>query len=197
MSNFQKLAGEKFGKSKMKRELFLIVLVFFVGGICVGVADAQANRQKETKPSEALKIAREGVGIEGITVGRSTADDVIKKFGKNYVKKTYGKYSYSLNYPNGLAFYYCQTDKKKEIFDIEIREPYRAKTSRGIILGKSTVEDVRKVYGKSLGQQAGDRREDLEYPGVNFFYRNIRGKKIITVIDIVEKGGIRQCREGK
>lgn len=189
----QKLpADAKRIKSKMKVQaisIFLMVILF------TGLAVAQTN--KSEKKAENYKIAREGVGIEGIMVGRSTVDEVIKKFGKNYVKKTYGKYSYSVNYPNGLAFYYCQTDKKKEIFNIEIRAPYRAKTSRGITLGKSTVEDVRKIYGKSFGQLYGESSEDLEYRGVNFFYQNIRGKKIITVIDIIEKNGIRQCKETK
>ncbi|HMS40462.1 MAG TPA: hypothetical protein PKE69_09565, partial [Pyrinomonadaceae bacterium] len=114
------------------------------------------------------------------------------------VKRTYGKYSFSISYPKlGMAFYYCQTDKSKEIFDIELRAPYKVKTSKGIILGKSTVADVKKIYGKSLGQAAGEKGEDLEYRGVSFYYGTVGGKKIITVIDIVESGGIRQCKEAK
>lgn len=163
----------------------LICSIFFIGSI-----EAQTKKPKAAKETENYKIAREGVGIEGITVGRSTAADVIKKFGKNYVKKTYGKYSFSINYPKiGLAFYYCQTDKKQEIFDIEIRAPYRAKTSKGIILSKSTLEDIYRIYGRS--------NDGLEYRGVNFFYAKVGGKNIVTVIDIVENGGIRQCKEAK
>jgi hypothetical protein len=169
-----------------------LLLCFFIG-----FTEAQ-SKKPTTKKTENYKTAREGVGVDGITVGRSTADEVIKKFGKNYVKKTYGKYSFSLNYSKlGMVFYYCQTDKKKEIFDIELRAPYKAKTSKGIILGKSTVEDVRKIYGKSRGQASGEKEEDLEYAGVSFFSQKIGGKKIITVIDIVEAGGIRQCKEAK
>ena len=174
-----------------------IISIFLIFCVFIGLAEAQSKKTTKPttkKPDETYKIAREGVGIEGITVGSSTADSVIKKFGKNYVNKTWGKYSFSLNYAKlGLVFYYCQTDKKKEIFDIEIRAPYKAKTSKGIILGKSTVEDIKKIYGKSIGQG----KEDLEYRGVSFFYQTIRGKKIITVIDIVEAGGIRQCKEAK
>lgn len=176
--------------------ILLICCVFF------SLVEAQ-NKKKPTKPTtkkptENYKIAREGAGIEGITVGSSTADSVIKKFGKNYVKQTHGKYSFAISYPKlGIVFYYCQTDKSKEIFDIELRSPYKAKTSKGIILGKSTVADVKKIYGKSLGQAAGEKGEDLEYRGVSFYYGTISGKKIITVIDIVEAGGIRQCKEAK
>ena len=180
----------------MKNKLFSIASIFLIACLFAEFSEAQRKKPTTKKPVENYKIAREGVGIEGITVGRTTADGVIKKLGKNYVKKTHGKYSFSINYSKlGLAFYYCQTDKSKEIFDIEIRAPYKAKTGKGIILGISTVEDIKKIYGKSLGQNRGEKSEDLEYQGVNFFYQVIRGKKIVTVIDIVENGGIRQCKE--
>lgn len=173
----------------MQKKYFPIVSAILV--ICLLVISSDAQRKNPTtKKTEQYKTAREGVGIEGIVVGKSTMADVIKKFGKNYVKKTYEKYSFSINYPKlGLAFYYCQTDKRKEIFDIEIRAPYKAKTSKGIILGKSTLDDIYKIYGRSA--------DGLEYKGVNFFYVNSRGKKIVTVIDIVENSGIRQCTENK
>ena len=92
-------------------------------------------------------------------------------------------------YPKlGLAFYMCQSDKRKQIFDIEMRAPFQAKTSKGITIGKSTLEDIYKIYGK---------RKDgtLQYPGVSFYYKNSRGKNLVTVIDIVENSGIRQCEE--
>lgn len=152
---------------------------------------SQSNRQKSSRQEDEneYKIAREGVGIEGIIVGKSTIDDVVKKFGKNYKWITHKKYSFQMAYPNGLSFYICQSDKKKQVFDIEIKPPYKAKTSRGIILGKSTVEDVYKLYGKS--------NSGLEYKGVHFYYTNKGGKKIITTIDIVERAGIRQCDKMK
>ncbi len=178
------------------RKIISILLICFV---FIGLTEAQ-NKKKPTtkKPTENYKTAREGSGIEGIMVGSSTADAVIKKFGKNYVKQTHGKYSFAISYPKlGMVFYYCQTDKSKEIFDIELRAPYKAKTSKGIILGKSTVADVKKIYGKSRGQASGEKGEDLEYGGVSFYYGTIGGKKVITVIDIVEAGGIRQCKEAK
>ena len=173
----------------MKKITFSLILIFLINSFSVISTDAQ--RKKPTvKKTETYKTAREGVGIDGVTVGISTMADVVKKFGKNYVKKSYGKYSNSLNYSKlGLAFYYCQADKSKEIFDIEIRAPYKAKTSKGVILGKSTLEEIYKIYGRS--------NDGLEYKGVSFFYANYKGKKTVTVIDIVENGGIRQCKENK
>jgi|GEM_PF-1873877 len=147
-------------------------------------SEKRATKSVPTQEDE-YKIAREGVGLEGIVVGKSTMNDVIEKFGKNYKWIVHKKYSYQMAYPNGLSFYICQSDKKKQVFDIEIKQPYKAKTHRGIILGKSTVEDVYRIYGKS--------NSGLEYKGVHFYYTNQGGKKIITTIDIVESKGIRQC----
>jgi hypothetical protein len=89
-------------------------------------------------------------------------------------------------YPNGVSFYICQQDKRRQIFDIEMRAPFEARTSRGITLGKSTLEDVYKIYGRN-------RDGGLQYRGVSFYYVKSRGKNIVTVIDIVENSGIRQC----
>lgn len=156
----------------------------------VTAAAAQGN-SRTVKPVEKpkVKVVKEGVGFDGIQVGVSTAADVIKKFGKNYRLVKHKKYSAQMVYPGGISFYYCQSDKKKEIFDIELRAPFRAKTSKGIVLSESTVEDVKKKYGRS--------NDGLEYRGVGFFYAKYRGRNVVTVIDIVENSGIRQCKEAK
>ena len=92
-------------------------------------------------------------------------------------------------YRLGVAFYICQSDPKKEIFVIEMKAPYKAKTSKGIIMGKSTLEDVEKKYGKL--------KSGLEYRGISFYYNKVEGKNVISEIDVTEKRGIRQCKVGK
>ncbi len=148
-----------------------------------------ATNAQGTKQTNKATVVKEGVGFNGIAVGRSTSADVAKKLGKDYKLKTYKKYSSQMIYPNGLSFYYCFADNRKVIFDIEIRAPFQAKTSKGVTLGKSTLEDIYKVYGKTA--------DGLQYRGVNFYYVNNKGKKTVTVIDIVENSGIRQCKESK
>jgi hypothetical protein len=169
-----------------------VALAVFVSGFLMfSIAGAQSTKQtnKQTsKQANNVKIVREGVGFDGIRVGKSTEADVIKKFGKDFKRKTYKKYSYQLIYPNGVSFYVCQQDQRKQIFDIEIRAPFEAKTARGITLGKSTLEDIYKIYGKN-------KDGGLQYRGVSFFYQKSRGKNVVTVIDIVESTGIRQCDE--
>ncbi len=148
-------------------------------------AKAQAKPTQPAKPG-GLKIIKEGVGIDGIVVGRSTSKDVIKKFGKVYRWEVNKKYSYQMTYDNaGVSFYFCQSDKTEEIFLIEIKSPYKGKTTKGIVLGRSTKEETEKIYGKP--------KDGFEYPGINFYYNRYGKRNLITEIDITEKTGLRQC----
>lgn len=182
----------------MKKLFFLMFLICLLTGSISAQArqKVSSNPQQQTKKKDNSKsqenqvVVREGKGMDGITIGRSTMDDVIKKFGKEYRWIVNKKYSYQMNYYRlGIAFYICQSDPKKEIFVIEMKSPYKVKTAKGIILGKSTVEDVEKTYGKL--------KKGLEYRGVSFYYNRISGKRIVTEIDITENTGIRQCKVGK
>lgn len=161
----------------MKRLVLTLASVIAVAGFSVA-----ANAQ--------VKTLKEGVGFDGVVVGQTTMDQIKKKFGKKPTVKKHKKYSTQLIYPGGISFYFCQADKKQQVFDIELRAPFQGKTSKGIVLSKSTLKDVQKVYGK---QKDGG----LQYKGVSFYYADNDGKKVITVIDIVERNGIRQCSEAK
>ena len=174
----------------MKKTLSILFFLTLISIISVN-AQNKTTKSKETKDTkETYNIVKEGKGMNDITVGKSTMNDVIKKFGKDYKWVVNKKYSYQMTYPkSNLSFYICQSDKKKEIFLIEIKRPYKAKTSRGIILGKSDVKDIQKYYGKS--------KSGLEYRGVSFYYNNVDGKEVVTEIDITENSGIRQCKTNK
>ena len=165
----------------MQKKFFLLI---FSGLFCFSsltILNAQ-NKTAAQKPG----VIREGVGIEGIVVGKSTMDDVIKKFGRDYKWLTNKKYSYQMTYAHlGLSFYICQADKRKEVFVIEIKAPYRAKTGRGVLLGQSTVEEIEKIYGKL--------KSGLEYRGISFYYKRVGKKRIVSTIDVTENTGIRQC----
>lgn len=142
-----------------------------------------------TVPS-GIRPIKDGVGVEGIVVGRSTSADVVKRFGNVYKWEVNKRYSYQMTYPTlGLSFYFCQTDKTEEIFLIEIKSPYKGKTLKGITLGKSTKEDTIKAYGQPS--------DGFEYPGIHFYYNRYGNRNLITEIDIVERSGLRQCTERK
>lgn len=169
-----------------------LIIPIMIATLMLGFAPASIAQSSKTpkKPASKFKVLKEGVGFDGVSVGRSTSDDVVKKFGKGYNLVKHKKYSAQMVYPGGISFYYCQSDRRKTIFDIELRAPFQARTGKGIVLSKSTLEDVYKIYGKSA--------DGLEYRGVSFFYQKQRsGKKVVTVIDIVENSGIRQCAEAK
>ncbi len=159
----------------MKLGFLVLALVLFVG---------LPNTFAQKKFSK-FKIAKAGVGIDGLRVGKSTRADVVRKYGRNFTTKKYGKYSAQMRYRNGMSFYYCQKDRKQEIFDIELRSPAKVKTSKGIVLSKSTIGELRKHYGKPI--------KGLQFRGIEFYYNSFRGRKVITVIDIVEKNGMRLC----
>ncbi len=165
-------------KGKMRR-IYLALIITLLAGLSI---PAEAQRRSS------FKVAKAGVGVDGIRVGRSTRADVIRKYGRGFKTVKHGKYSAQMKYRNGMSFYYCQKDRKQEIFDIELRSPAKVKTAKGIVLGKSTVGQLRRKYGKPLN-------DGLQFRGIEFYYTTYRGKKVITVIDIVEKSGMRQCKE--
>ncbi len=147
---------------------------------------SQSAKSKAVKADKSLKVIKEGVGVDGIKVGQSTSNDVIKKYGKAYRWEVNKKYSYQMTYPGtGLSFYFCQSDKKEQIFLIEIKSPFKGKTSRGITLGRSTKEETEKLYGKPI--------EGFQYKGIHFYYNRYGQRNLITEIDIIENSGLRQC----
>ena len=166
----------------MKKRFFLLLGAMILLGISINAQNKQTT--------ETYNIVREGRGIEGIAVGKSTMNDVVKKIGKGYRWQINKKYSYQMTYDRkGVSFYMCQSDKHKEIFLIEIKSPYKAKTSKGVILGKSTKEETEKIFGKP--------RDGFEYHGVSFYYNKFGDRKLISEIDVVESKGIRQCKVDK
>ena len=161
-----------------KITFFLSVLLLMFG------LTTYAEAQKPAKRNF-VKIATAGVGYDGLRIGKSTRADVIRKYGRNFVTKKHGRYSAQMIYRGGVSFYYCQKDKLQQIFDIELRSPALVKTRKGIVLGTSTVSEAKRKYGKPI--------TGLQFRGIEFYYATYRGRKVISVIDIVEKKGMRDC----
>lgn len=115
----------------------------------------------------------DGRSMAGITLGQSTASDIRARFGvPDSVQKNDFWYSYQMIYSKiGLSFWFLQpyvdpavppgnsgekgTDLRESIFRISIIPPYRLRTTTGIILNKSTMQDVRNAYGE-LNWEASD-----------------------------------------
>ena len=172
------------------KKLILLLTIILAAAV---YSSAQLIKPVAVKPAavkpaaaKSAMVIKEGVGVDGIVVGKSTSADVIKKYGKVYKWEVNKKYSYQMTYlDRGLSFYFCQNDKKEQIFLIEIKSPFKGKTSRGVTLAKSTKEETEKIYGPP--------KDGFEYPGINFYYNRYGKRNLITEIDIVEKSGLRQC----
>ena len=144
-------------KLRISVERVVVLLVLLV---CFQVAAISLNTQKES-PAGPIK---DGVGVGEILIGVSTAADVEARHGTKYILKNMNDYSYRMDYTDSeVAFYYCHQDPKKKIFLVEVHDGL---TSRGIIIGKSTVKDVVAIYGEKSG--GSDRI--LEYPGIQFYF---------------------------
>lgn len=170
--------------------------------LCVGLSVACA--MLSSRPAAGRRAGREliseGLGVRGVHLWRSTADDVIAAYGKEFELIEHGHHSYEMKYAaRGLAFYYCHADWRKRIFAIECTQPFDGFTAKGIVLGENTLRDVVRAYGQPEGQEGArttvaDETWWYEYPGVQFHVEHggsgdwpvsrLLGRKIIA-IDVV------------
>lgn len=108
---------------------------------------------------------KDGIGLGEILIGVSNAADVEARYGMKYKLINKNDYSYRMDYADlGLAFYYCLKDEKKRIFLVEL---HQGVSSKGIIIGQSTLRDVFRLYGE---QSIGEDQSDIhEYKGIQFY----------------------------
>lgn len=107
---------------------------------------------------------KDGIGVGEILIGVSNAADVEARYGSKYELINKNDYSYRMDYGDlGLAFYYCHKDEKKRIFLVEL---HHGVSSKGIIIGQSTLRDVHRLYGQ---ETSGDQVDIREYEGIQFY----------------------------
>jgi hypothetical protein len=146
----------KSDKEKLARlpGLFAALLILF---ICLQVPSPAVSQTQ----SGSIK---DGVGAGEILIGVSSASDVEARYGMKYELINKKEYSYRMEYADlGLAFYYCYKDAKKRIFLVEL---HHGVTSKGIIVGESTLKDVLTFYG----EQSGGDADIYEYKGIQFYF---------------------------
>ncbi|HVG29506.1 MAG TPA: hypothetical protein VM864_07285 [Pyrinomonadaceae bacterium] len=157
---------------------------------------------------EGRELISEGLGLRGVYVGRSTADDVAATYGKDFELVEQGAQSSEMRYAAlGLSFFYCRADERKRIYEIECRAPFRGFTARGVILGESSARDVLKAYGQAepTATTTGDAggASAYAYPGVRFRVEDRqpgrgeplnkllgrKGSKVVAIDVVTLKGG--------
>src|SRR4051812_12408281 len=111
--------------------------------------------------------AAEGIGIDGVAVGYSTMETVAARYGKEFRLVEHGTYSYEMDYADlGFSFWYRHEDPQKKIFCITLKPPCQCFTARGILVGKSTIQDVFNAYGESKFSANTARNSwSVQYPG--------------------------------
>lgn len=113
-----------------------------------------------------------GVGIAGVTVGKSSLTDVVAFYGEDYKLIVHKKYSYEARYPNGLAFWFCRDDRARTIFSLRVSSPYLGITDKGVAVGESTLADVFRLYGEAEPLTTSDNKTwFFEYVGIQFHVR--------------------------
>jgi hypothetical protein len=184
----------------LSRRVFVCLsAVGLIAACCSWRASAVADDR------EGRELISEGLGVRGVYVGRSTADDVAEVYGKDFELIEHGVNSFEMRYAAlDLSFYYCRADERKRVFDIECRAPFRGFTARGVVLGESSARDVLKAYGQAEpSADATGGTWVYEYPGIRFHVENrqpgraeplnkLLGKKSskVVAIDVVTlKGG--------
>lgn len=92
-------------------------------------------------------LVEDGVGFGGARLDMKRAE-LDEKLGAPAHVVQHERYSIELDYPNGVHAYTCFGDSDAKIFYLEATAPLRVATTRGIMLGKSTMRDVFRAYGK-------------------------------------------------
>lgn len=148
----------------LKRIIFLLVLCCLA---CLQLNIACTDTFAKSKPEQWTFIT-EGVGIGDILVGKSTKSDVMARYGNRYKLIKHAEYSREMQYADlGLSFYYCFKDREKKIFLVAV---HHGTTSKGIVIGQSTLKDVYDLYGEERGKGQCDSESCVyEYKGVQFY----------------------------
>jgi hypothetical protein len=142
--------------------------------------------------------AAEGIGIRGVVVGYSTMDSVVANYGKEFRLVEHGNDSSEIEYADlGLSFWYRHDDAEKKIYCITLKPPCECFTAHGILVGKSSIQDVFNAYGESpISSNTARDSWAVKYPGVEFYVgydpkddtsgapRSLLKRKV-TAIDII------------
>jgi len=112
----------------------------------------------------------DGVSVNEIVLGETTWDELAGRIGRGCEEVTHGTYSRECRCAEeGLSIYTRMKETDTTVFAINVRPPFAAPTSRGIVAGKSSLRDVVDAYGPDECRWvgAGDLI-CLEYSGIDF-----------------------------
>lgn len=185
----------------LSRRVFVCLLAVGFVAACPSWSTAAVADDREGR-----ELISEGLGVRGVYVGRSTADDVAATYGKDFELVEQGAQVSEMKYAAlGLSFFYCRDDARKRITRVECRAPFRGFTARGVVMGESSARDIVKAYGQSEPSAAGEAWA-YSYPGIRFSVADkqpgrseplnkLLGRKSskVVAIDVVALAGGSDC----
>ncbi|UPY79412.1 hypothetical protein FH581_011405 [Leptospira weilii] len=125
--------------------------IYVVEGLERQNAQEEKNSEKRKQPSalnSSIVTIKDGVGILDLVIDRNEFSEVESKFGNQYVRNHFNFKYLEIHYESlGLSFIFDH--HSEEIHEIRIQPPFRAITSKGIVLGKSTLQEAMDIYGKA------------------------------------------------
>ncbi|WP_078125109.1 hypothetical protein [Leptospira alexanderi] len=138
------------------------------------------KRKQTSAPNSPLVTIKDGVGILDLVIDKTQFRDVESKFGNQYIRNHFNDEVIEIHYESlGLSFVF--DDHREEIREIKIQPPFLAITSKGIVLGKSTLQEVMDIYGKAAdisGEYATWNIEEKLYLCIRYgFKHSFRGIK--------------------
>lgn len=141
-----------------------IILAIFATGLFIGFGAIPATGISSRPQWESIV---DGIGVGSIVIDRSTRSDVIGEYGRSFELTKHNSYSGEMFFSSrGASFYYCLHDPAAKIFLIEMRQGV---TTKGVVIGQSTLSDVYRFYGKETDTGQCDSTSCVyEYEGIQF-----------------------------
>src|SRR5690606_2354457 len=145
---------------------------------------------------ENLIIPRRGISTIPIVIDTSSATDLTGYLGGNF-RVTRTKHNTRYHYDSlGLSFDINPYDKNQIVRRIYIEPPFKGRTTSGIVLNVSTLNDLSDIYGGLTYIPEGDYAR-IDYGGISY-YAKLDPKKKKKRIKLDEKiSRIRIDNDGK
>lgn len=135
-------------------------------------------------------------GIEGnpVVIDSTNISEVINLYGKDFLKTEKSWGTYYLYDKIGLTFEINPFDKNQIVRSIYAESPFQAITSNGIVLNKSSMNDVWKLYNNN-GCYTGKNDAYSPQKGVTFYINKDSNEKGYNPEELIFKIEIHNKRE--
>ena len=182
----QKMVRLKIHQKKRDRVLFNFKWVEIENDLYSTVDIGDVSKIYERKAPDAIKVVKkpvsekskktiiEGQGVGGIVVGQSSRSDVLAVFGDDFELVRIRVSRFQMDYKKrGITFEYNPKDMNEIIQSIYFNQNFSGQTSKGIVMNKSSEQDVVTTYKNIATRQTSENHGTLGVVlamGTKFYY---------------------------